>query len=67
MCRENIISLNIRQFSDPPEPAQTALSSQENYFLRQAGLLVSRRSPIVPRREQLVRFVTSKFESSHRG
>jgi hypothetical protein len=37
------------------------LPSQENYFLHQAGLLVTRRPHIVQGREQLFRFVTSRL------
>jgi hypothetical protein len=38
----------------------------QNYFLHQAGLFVTRTPPHVPKREQLFRFITSEFESSHR-
>jgi hypothetical protein len=45
-CAERkFISLNMRQYSDFPEPPQTVPSSRENNFLCEAGLLVAGTHP----------------------
>jgi hypothetical protein len=60
--REESSSLNMRQYSDFPEPPQTVPSSRENDFLCEAGLP---ERTLVKRRGQCSRFITSEFESSH--
>jgi hypothetical protein len=67
-CEERkFISLNIRQYSDSPEPAQTVLLSQENNFLCGDGSLFSPHATFVQHRTRRSGFATSEFESSDGG